>query len=415
MNPIGMGLREGGRWAPSVYKFAYQKERMRKMKKKWTGLLAILLACALTACGGEKEPKPSQGAENDPPASSQQSEQQSEQPSAGENHSIIYICLNLGDLSFNDMGWDGCRAAAEKYGWTAEVLELGKDTSTYENAFLDSIDSGDYDIVVTQSNYGLSDLCIKYAPEYPDISFVSYDMSASAEISGDNLYGIAFKQNEGSFLVGALAGKLTTSNKIGVFIFNDVPVGNDFLTGYIAGVRHSNPDAEVSVAYGGGTADASKLQEVSSAMFDSGVDVIYGVSGSAYPGLAREATNRGGFDKGIYAIGVDSDMWTVYTASENAGIADVIITSMQKKVDEAVVYAMDQYVEGTLPFGSVQAYGILENGVGMADNEHYRSCTPEDVLSYMEQLQEDVISGTVTVPSYFDFESYDEFAAWRDQ
>lgn len=391
--------------------FAREKERMTEMKKKLTSLLALLLASTLVACGGgaaeTKAPTPSA----DQPAVNTA---EVKQPSA-QAHKIIYICLNLGDLSFNDMGWEGCQAAAEKHGWTADVLELGKDTSTYENAFLDSIDSGDYDIVVTQSNYGLSDLCIKYAPEYPDISFISYDMSASAEISGDNLYGIAFKQNEGSFLVGALAGKLTESNKIGVFIFNDVPVGNDFLTGYIAGVRHANPEATVSVAYGGGTADASKLQEISSAMYDSGVDVIYGVSGSAYPGLAREATNRGGFDKGIYAIGVDSDMWTVYSASENAGIADVIITSMQKKVDEAVVYAIDQYVAGTLPFGTVQAYGILENGVGMADNEHYRNSTPADILSYMEQLQTDVISGTVTVPSYFDFDSYDEFAAWRDQ
>ena len=157
------------------------------------------------------------------------------------------------------------------------------------------------------------------------------------------------------------------------------------------------------------------LQEVSSAMFDNNVDVIYGVSGSAYPGLAKEATRRGGFEKGIYAIGVDSDMWTVYKASENADIADVIITSMQKKVDESVVYTLDRLVEGTLPFGIVEGYGILENGVGMADNEWYRSNTPADVLEYMDTLVEDVVSGKVEVPSYFDFADYDAFAAWRDQ
>ena len=81
-----------------------------------------------------------------------------------EAKNILYLCLNLGDLSFNDMGWEGCQAAAEKYGWTAQCIELGKDPSVYENAFLDALDSGDYDLVVTQSNYGLSDLCIQYAP-----------------------------------------------------------------------------------------------------------------------------------------------------------------------------------------------------------------------------------------------------------
>ena len=330
---------------------------------------------------------------------------------------IIYFCQNLGDLSFNDLGWWGCQGAVEKYeGWTAEYIELGKDTSVYENAFLDAIDSGSYNLVVTQSNYGLSDLCMKYAPEYPEITFFAFDMSTSADLSGiDNMFGIAFKQNEGSFLVGALAGKITASNQIGAWVFNDVPVGNDFVTGFIAGVRHSNPDATVSTAYGGGTADASKLQEVSSAMFDSGIDVIYGIQGSAYPGLASEATDRGGFEKGVYCIGVDSDMWTVYKASENAGIADVILTSMQKKVDESVIYTIDRLVAGELPFGVVEAYGIVENGVGMADNEHYRENTPAEIQEYMDQLQADVVSGAVEVPSYFDFADYDAFVAWRDQ
>lgn len=386
-----------------------------KKKRFFAILLSLALVFSLAACTSSGTVSSDSGgdASTAPASSSAGTENNGE---TVDSLGIIYLCINLGDLSFNDLGWSGCQTAAEKYGWSADVIELGSDTSTYENAFLDAVDSGNYDIVVTQSNYGLSDLCIKYAPEYPDIKFISFDMSSTTDISGiDNLFGIAFKQNEGSFLVGALAGKLTASNKIGVFVFNDVPIGNDFLTGYIAGIRYSNPDAEISVAYGGGTADASKLQEISAAMFDSGVDVIYGVSGSAYPGLAKEATARGGIASGIYAIGVDSDMWTVYKASENADIADVIITSMQKKVDEAVVYTLDRYVEGTLTFGVVEAYGITENGVGMADNEYYREQTPDDILEYMDQLQEDVISGAVEVPSYFDFADYDTFAEWRDQ
>ena len=380
------------------------------MKKLFALMLALVVVLSLAACG-DKGAKETTNKPEEPKEVASTTEKAAEEPL-----SVIYLCMNLGDLSFNDLGWDGTRAAAEKYGWNASVIELGRDTSTYENAFLDAVDSGKYDIVVTQSNYGLSDLCIKYAPEYPNVKFISFDMSAAADISTiDNMFGISFKQNEGSFLVGALAGKLTATNKVGIFLFNDVPIGNDFATGYIAGARHANPDIKVNVAYGGGTADASKLQEVSSAMFDNKVDVMYGVSGSAYPGLAKEATTRGGFESGIYAIGVDSDMWTVFKSSENAEIADCIITSMQKKVDESIVYTLDRYVAGELPFGTVEPYGIAQNGVGMADNEHYRECCPADIQEYMDQLQKDVVSGNVEVPSYFDFEDYDAFAAWRDQ
>lgn len=387
------------------------------MKKLFAMLMVLVMVLSFAACA-KNDPATTTTEGGKTPGSDAASTAQVSDSGTDDTktESIIYLCMNLGDLSFNDLGWEGCKAAAEKHGWNADVIELGKDTSVYENAFLDAVDSGKYTILVTQSNYGLSDLCIKYAPQYKDIKFISFDLGASTDISGiDNMFGIAFKQNEGSFLVGALAGKMTKTNKIGVFLFNDVPVGNDFATGYIAGVRYANPDAQISVAYGGGTADASKLQEVSSAMFDSGVDVIYGVSGSAYPGLAKEATARGGLENNIIAIGVDSDMWTVYKASENADIADVILTSMQKKVDESVVYTLDRYVEGTLPFGVVEGYGILENGVGMADNEYYRAHTPADVLAYMDELSQAVVSGEVEVPSYFDFENYDAFAAWRDQ
>jgi basic membrane protein A len=381
------------------------------MKKILSFVFVLVMVFAISAC--------SQPAATDAPVADATEAESGAEVEAGEPAaeplSMVYFCMNLGDLSFNDSGWQGVQDAAAKYGWEADVIELGNDTSTYENAFADAVDSGKYDIVVTQSNYGLSDLAQTYAPQYPDIKFIAFDMGASAEIAADNMFGIAYKQNEGSFLVGALAGKLTQTNKIGVFIFNDVPVGNDFLTGYIAGVRYSNPDAEVTVAYGGGTADAAKLQEISSAMFDSGVDVIYGVSGSAYPGLAKEATSRGGFEAGVYAIGVDTDMWTVYNASENAEYADVIITSMLKNVGDSVVFAIDHYMAGTLPWGTVMPMGIIEGAVGVADNSHYRSETPADVLDYMDALQEQVVSGEVEVPSYFDFADYDAFAAWRDQ
>ena len=376
------------------------------MKKFIAVLLTLAMTFALAACtgGDSSSTGGSQGSSGGTSASGDGA------------RSIVYICLNLGDLSFNDLGWEGSQEAAEKYGWTADVIELGKDTSTYENAFVDAIDSGKYDLVVTQSNYGLSDLCIKYAPDYPDIDFISYDMSTDAAVEGiDNLFGIAFKQNEGSYLAGALAGKLTKTNKIGVFVFNDVPVGNDFVTGYIAGIRDANPDADVSIAYGGGTADASKMQEVCSAMFDSGVDVIYGISGSSFPGLAKEATNRGGIASGLWCIGVDSDMWTVYKASENADYADVIVTSMEKDVAGSIVYTIDRMVEGELPFGTVEPYGIVEGGVRLSDNEYYREVTPADVLEYMDGLQQDVIDGKVEIPSYFDFEDYDAFVEWRDQ
>lgn len=381
------------------------------MKKLLAIVLILAMALSIGACSKDKDGPSASKPESNASKSSPN------EPQSESAHRIIYLVPELGDLSFADQGWAGCRATAEKHNWKAEVVEMGRDISNYENALLDVANSGKYDIVVCMSNSGLSDLCIRYAPDYPTIKFFCFDMSSTAKLpSGiDNMFGIAYKQNEGSFLVGALAGKLTKSNKVGVYVFNDIPIGNDFLAGYVAGVRHANPKAKLSIAYGEGTFDPAPLQEISSAMFDSGVDVIFGIDGQGFPGLAREATARGGFKNGIYTIGVNNDTYTIYKATKNADIADVIITSMLKNVDESIINALDRYAAGTLKFGVVEAYGIAEKGTGMADNEYYRQNTPPDVQNYMNQLQSDIVSGAVKIPSYFDFKDYDEFKAWRDK
>jgi basic membrane protein A len=363
------------------------------MKKSFGIVMALLMVVTMAVFGG--------GAK---------------QGSAGGKKGVVYFCLNLGDLSFNDSGWAGTQQAAAKYGYDPTVIELGKDTSTYESAFVDACDSGKYSVVVSQSNYGLADMCAKYAPQYPDLKFIAFDMSTSAKITNQNMFGIAYKQNEGSFLVGALAAALSKSGKVGTYIFNDVPVGNDFLAGYIDGARAMNPKVRVSYAYGGGNADAAKMQEVTSAMFDSGVDIIYGVFGSSNLGLFQEVIRRGGPKAGFYAIGVDSDQYTLYKNSQNALLADAIVTSMLKNVGDSIVWVFDQWEAGTLKWGTVTALGIKENGVGVADNSYYRGgVVPQKALSAVDEIRAKVVSGSQPVKSYFDFKDYTEFAAWRDR
>ena len=55
--------------------------------------------------------------------------------------------------------------------------------------------------------------------------------------------------NEGSFLVGAVAGLKTESQKIGYIGGADVPLLQAFEAGYVAGVEKVNPDAKVIVEY----------------------------------------------------------------------------------------------------------------------------------------------------------------------
>ena len=359
--------------------------------KKWISVLLVLvLALSLTACGGGSS-------------------------SSGGKHHLHFFGIKFGDLSFNDAGWSGCQEAAAKYGWEVTFTELGDDTSTYESAFVDVLDEGKVDVVVTQNNYGLGDLCQKYADTFPDITFIYFDAVRGFDLSAyKNVYGMSYESSQSCFLAGAIAGKMTKTGKVGAFIFNEVPGGFDFVAGYLGGLQYANPDAKLYLTYGDGTKGPDVLYEISNAMMDAGADFILGGSGRAFSGLVQAMTERGGVDAGLFAFGPDTDMYASYSTGANAQYADVILTSTLKGIHDSVIYALDHYAEGKLECGKVDALGIAEGGAGIADNDHYRSLVPQDVLDYIDGIVADVKAGKLTITSYYDFDSVEAFKKWCD-
>ncbi len=383
------------------------------MKKLIAALLMLVMAFSLVACGASNvdtpaEPAPS-GNTGDTPSGG------NDAPPAETKHHLHFFGIKFGDLSFNDAGWAGCQDAAAKYGWECTFTELGDDTSTYESAFVDVLDEGEVDIVVTQNNYGLGDLCQKYADAYPDITFIYFDSARDIDLSPyKNVYGIAFESSESCFLAGALAGKMSKTGKVGAFIFNEVPGGFDFVAGYLDGLKYANPDAKLFLTYGDGTKGPDVLYEIANAMMDAGADFILGGSGRAFSGLVQAMTERGGVEAGLYAFGPDTDMYASYSTGANAQYADVILTSTLKGIHDSVLYALDCYTAGTLECGKVDALGIVEGGAGIADNEHYRSLVPEDVAAYIDGIIADVKAGNLDITSYYDFDSVEAFKQWCD-
>ncbi|MEA4911965.1 MAG: BMP family ABC transporter substrate-binding protein [Oscillospiraceae bacterium] len=353
--------------------------------KRFLSLLLVLtmILCCFVACGTKTE-------EVAPEV----------QESKGK---ITYICQNLGDLSFNDNGWAGVNEVKEKYGYDIAVIEAGYDTSKNESILLDTAD-GDSNYIITPSNYGWSDLVFKYAKDYPDKYFIMFDVGVTTEVTDPNVACISYKQNEGSYLVGMVAAAMSTSGKIGACANRDVPIINDFFTGYIDGATTYNPDIKIALGYNTVAGDAAKMQEVASAMTDIGVDVIFNVGGAAGLGIFNSAIAHG-----TLAIGVDSDQYLTYSKSESPELADVIITSMLKNVGDSLVVVFDRIEDGTMKWGELTILGIQDGGVGIADNDYYKQMVPEDIRKTVAEYQEKVVKGEIVPKSYFDFADDSEF------
>ncbi|GAB6116693.1 MAG: basic rane protein [Thermoanaerobacterium sp.] len=353
-----------------------------------TIILSLLVTVMLTGCG----------------KSSNVSNEQSADVSSKEKPLKIVLLINgtLGDKSFFDSANHGMELIKQEYGdkVITKVIEMSYDNSKWEPTLQD-VSEQDWDIIIV-GTWQMAEYLEKIAPQYSEKKYIIFDTSvdyAKGDLS--NVYSILYKQNEGSFLAGALAAKIANSNMplvtgkklIGFLGGMDIPVINDFLVGYIQGAKYVDKDIKVAISYIGDFSDSAKGKELALAQYQQGVAIGFNVAGQAGLGQldAAKEMNR-------YVIGVDSDQAMLFAESDPAK-ANLIVTSMLKRVDNSLVRAIKLYKEGTLKFGQAEALGLKEDAVGLADNEYYRKLVPEEIRQYIEELKLKIINGEIKVDS----------------
>jgi basic membrane protein A len=204
-----------------------------------------------------------------------------------------------------------------------------------------------------------------------------------------NLAALKFREEQGSFLVGALAALTSKSRKLGFVGGMDFPLIHKFEAGYKAGVKAVCPDCTVIVGYAGVTPEAfrnpGRGQELALSQYQQGVEVIFHASGSTGLGVFEAARRQ----KKL-AIGVDADQY--------AEAPGYILTSMVKGVDAAVFETVRRVRAGGF-LGGVFSFGLAENGVGYVYDENNRALIPDSVRARVEALKQEIIAGRIRVPS----------------
>ncbi len=383
------------------------------MKKLLALVLALVMCIGLVACGGEGQtPETSKNAKI---------EEKTEVNGETNGKTMLYYCQNIGDFGLNDMGWRAAQAAKEKYGFDLTLVEYGPDTSQAVNSLCDALDGKHYDYVMAMSWY-IDGAVIERSRsgEWADTTFILYDTSAATDMSGtDNIYGISFAQNEGSFLAAVYSALMTKTNKIGCVINLDVPITNDFGTGWLCGYKYAvnelgMSDLKMMYTYMGEVTVQNDYESVSVVM-DNGCDYVYNVGGSVALGAMQAAEEKGGVTAGKFIIGTDYDQYKYFESVGDVVGYKTMLTSMLKNIEPCVEMLLEDIESGTntIKPGNF-TYGVKENGTGLAENEWFKENTPEDVQNKIHELSEKIASGEIDVVSYFDFPSYEAFAEYRD-
>lgn len=338
------------------------------MKKLLALLLALVMTLALAACGGTTD---TQGETPDSTGDAAQTEE--------KLTVALVVAGTFGDRSFYDSSKEGVdRLAADFEKIDVKTIECNNEN--HDQQLRNAADSAKIVVAVGWEFYNIETI----APEYPDVDFIWIDNATSAPV--ENVLNITYAQNEGSFLVGYVAAKMSESGVVGAVGGEDSATINDFIVGFTQGAKHANPDVTVETIYSNTYDDPAIGKECAITLNDKGADVIFQIASKCGDGVFEA-----GAERGFYAIGVDSDQ--KYIAD------DVIICSMMKEVGTSIYDAVKAYVGGDESLWGTTWVADMSNGyvgVGYGD-EGATQQVSDEIKAEVETLKASIVKGEIVV------------------
>jgi basic membrane protein A and related proteins len=304
----------------------------------------------------------------------------------------------IDDKSFNQSAWQGLQEFGKDNNMTKgkdgyDYLQSQSDADYSTN--LNTLSRQGFDLV-----YGIGFMMQQavddIAKQQKKTNFAIID----AEVKESNVASVLFKENEGSFLAGVVAGMVTKTNKIGFIGGMESAVIERFEAGFVAGVKAANPNAAVDIQYAASFTDASKGQAIASKMYTSGDDVVFAAAGATGNGMFKEARDRKAKDpsKDFWTIGVDSDQTAEGVVTAGGKDVNVVLTSSMKRVDNAVKDLSTKAKNGEFPGGKTTVYGLSEDGVGLAPiNDSLAN--KADIEKAVSQWSDKIKSGSLKIPA----------------
>jgi len=297
---------------------------------------------------------------------------------AGAEPAIIFDLGGKFDKSFNEAAYRGMERWKKEFGKKYLAFEI-TDESQRVQAVRRMAEKGASPIISVGFDQALA--VEKVAREFPRLNFVIVDMVVEAP----NVQSVVFKEQEGSFLVGAMAAMVSKTGKVGFVGGMDNPVIRRFSCGYEQGVKFINARDEVFSSMTGTTSaawhDPTRGGELAMAQFAKGADVVFAAAGGTGIGVYQTAKNHGKL-----AIGVDSN--------QNYLQPGTMLTSMLKRVDVAVYNVSKAFQPGML------VLGLKEGGVDYALDEYNAKLVTPDIRRKVDAIKADIIRGKIAVSDY---------------
>lgn len=384
------------------------------MRKTISVMLAAALAAGtLAGCSGAQTP--AEDTKNTEAAKTEAADAAEGQAAEGSEDPLKVVYLvngSLGDKGFYDSAASGIKMMEEKLGAETKIIEMGRDETSYEGNYLD-VSEQDWDMIIS-GTWSVKELAEQIAAEFPEKDYMFFDGEVDYSVVTDgNMMGVNYYSNQGAFMAGCLAAKMLESGdakidpskKVLGFVGSmDTANINDFLVGYLEGIKFVDPEIKVMTSYVGSFEDVSKCMEMTTQLYNQGAQIVYAPASQSILGAVTAASNA---DK--YLIACDQDIYS-QLAESDPELAKNILSSSLKNVGESLYTAVEGYVNGTMTTDQNYTMGLESGAVGLAKNENYEAIVPEAIRTELDDIEAKIIGGEITVGTAYDMTTEDVVA-----
>ncbi len=364
---------------------------MRQLNRTWAA--ALVLGLIVAACGGNGATTIAGGDTTTTAAGDTTTTAAGDTTTTvaeGEAPSFIYITPNpIGINKFLELGQIGTDRVAEKLGGTSRTFE-STDLNSRRANLEAAIEEAPTVIVLTTFEY--TELAAEFASANPDQQFILIDACPESETPIENLHCGVFREYEGAYLLGLMAGNLSESKQIGSVVALDIPFLHRYSDSFALGAQAIDPaitDSQVFVGGDNPFADPARAKEQALALAAQGADQIFAAGAGSNGGVFEAAA-----EVGFLSYGVD-----VNQCPDQAGS---IVDNNLKLVDNVVEQLLDGILAGTA--GPLVSFGLAEGGTGvvaLGEDLADSGCVIADHPDIVEQVRaaaDEIIAGDLVIP-----------------
>jgi len=286
----------------------------------------------------------------------------------------VIMPSSISDLAFSQSMYDGLLTIQEEMG--KENFEFVYSESMFvvadAAAAIRDYASEGYDLVIAHgSQYGSS--LVEIAPDFPNTSFAwGTSVNTFSDQGITNIFAYEARSEEGGYVSGVLAAKLSQTGIIGVIGPIETGDAKLYVDGFKVGVLATNPDAQVNVNWTGSFSDVALASEAAQTHINVGADVLTGTAQMVVGaiGVARQ--------RGVLWFGTQADQ---------TSLAPEIVVANQVYDWTVALKPMIQLVkEGTMG-GKIYVLTLANGGLKVVVNQE----------ALVGKTTQDIIEGKINI------------------